>query len=320
MAFIVGQVNRKTKPLRPCAYGSTKSNIMPRPPSARNAGRIDLSARDINLPGVLEIGSYHYKSAQRGLQGVAHEGCFGICHLVRGVQTYRVDADVCHLRGGDQLLTFPGEALDTAGTPEEKGHLHWFVLRMQPLDAPLLFLDATAAVELRKVLLALPNRHFAAHPDADDLAATILNTLQTKPTQLLSRMSAAQLLLRYIFQLLEAAGRDEAGRPSPRIQRCLDHITDHLHETLSVPELATLIGLSESRFKNRFREEVGIPPGDYVLRSKITAPCEDLKNQESMVTTVAHAFGFSSSQYFATVFRRFMGLTPTAYKRRHLQR
>jgi AraC-like DNA-binding protein len=289
---------------------------MPRLPSARNAGRIDLSVRDINLPGVLEIGSYHYKSAQRGLQGVAHAGCFGICHLVRGVQTYRVGDELCHLRGGDQLLTFPGEALDTAGTPEEKGHLHWLVLRMQPLEAPLLFLDVTAAVALRKALLALPNRHFAAHPDADELAATILNTLQKRPARMLARMAVAQWLLRYIFQMLEASGRDQAARPSPRIQRCLDHIAGHLHETLSVPELANLIGLSESRFKNRFRDEVGIPPGDYVLRTKITAACRDLEISGSTITSVAHAFGFSSSQYFATVFRRFMGLTPTAYKRR----
>lgn len=287
---------------------------MPRPPSARNAGRIDLSVRDINLPGVLEIGSYHYKSAQRELQGVAHEGCFGICHLVRGVQTYRVAEEICHLRGGDQMLTFPGEALDTAGTPEEKGHLCWFVLRMQPLDAPLLFLERSAAAALRRILLALPNRHFSAHPDAGDLAATILNTLLNRPVLMLDRLAIAQLVLRYLFQMLEAAGKDDAARPSPRIQRCLDHIAEHLHELLSVPELAKLIGLSESRFKNRFRDEVGVPPGDYVLRSKITAACLALKSSDQSVTDVAHAFGFSSSQYFATVFRRFMGCTPTTYK------
>lgn len=287
---------------------------MPRLPSARNSGRVDLKSRDINLPGVVEIGSYHYKSAQRGIQNVAHEGSLGICHLVRGVQTYRVEDHTYQLRGGDQLLTLPGEALDTAGTPEEKGHLYWMILRMEPLDAPLLFLEPKAAAGLRKTLLALPTRHVTAHAGSDELAATILNTLQNKPTRMIDRLTAAQVVLRYLFQMIEAFGSDATSGPSPRIQRSLDHIATHLGEPLTVPELAHLIGLSESRFKNRFRDEVGIPPGDYVLRSKIKAACAALTRTDTTVTQLAHSLGFSSSQYFATVFRRFTGDTPTAYK------
>ena len=87
-------------------------------------------------------------------------------------------------------------------------------------------------------------------------------------------------------------------------------------DSFTIPDLAQMIGLSESRFKNRFRDEVGIPPGDYVLRSKINAACKALHNPEAIVTQLAHSLGFSSSQYFATVFRRFTGDTPTTYKRK----
>lgn len=289
---------------------------MPRSPSARQTGRVDLFVRDINLPGVLEIGSYHYKAAQRGLEAVVHEGCFGICHLARGQQAYRVDGESCRLQGGDLLLTWPGESLDTDGTPEEKGHLYWFMFRMQPLDAPLLFLEPKAAAALRRLLLALPRRHFAAHPEAGELAALLLATFATRPATMLERLAAAQLVLRYLFLTIEAARQDRPPSPSPRIQRCLDHIAAHLHEPLYVPQLAALIGLSESRFKNRFRAEVGAPPGDYILRRKVDAARTALADPARSVTEVAHALGFSSSQYFATVFRRFTGLTPSAARRR----
>ena len=36
-----------------------------------------------------------------------------------------------------------------------------------------------------------------------------------------------------------------------------------------VPALAAQAGLSEARFKVRFKEEVGIPPGEYVLRARV---------------------------------------------------
>lgn len=287
---------------------------MPPSPSARQAGRLDLSVRAINLPGVLEVGSYHYKTAQRGLRDVVHEGCFGICHLARGHQVYRVDGQTCRLRGGEQLLTWPGEVLDTAGTPEEKGHLYWFVLRMQPLDAPLLFLGPTAARELRRALLDLPRRHLTAADGAGELAADLLRALQRKPNSMLERLAVAQQLQRYLFLTIAAAQEPTPPGPSPRIQRCLDHIAAHLHEPLYVPDLARLVGLSESRFKARFRTEVGVPPGDYVLRAKVEAARHSLSLTGASVTAVAYALGFSSSQYFATVFRRFTGLTPSACK------
>ena len=290
-----------------------KSNTRRRLPSARQTGRIDLFARAINVPGVLEIGSYHYRAARRGLAGVAHAGCLGICYLARGVQTYRIDDRVYQLQGGDQLVTLPGDCLDTAGAPEEKSRLHWVLLRMQPLDAPLLFLERSAAVALRQALLSLPDRHFPAPREAAELTSAILHTLARRPVALLDRIASANLILRYLFATLAAARADAGAGVSLRIARSLDHIARHLHEPLYVPELARTIHLSESRFKARFRREVGLPPGEYLLRAKIAAACTELRQSGPRVTELAHRLGFSSSQYFATVFRRFTGLTPSAY-------
>lgn len=293
-----------------------KSNSRRHLPSARQAGRIDLFARAINVPGVLEIGSYHYQAAQRGLAGVAHAGCLGLCYLARGLQTYRIDDRIYQLQGGDQLVTLPGDCLDTAGAPEEKSRLHWVLLRMQPLDAPLLFLERSAAVALRRALLALPARHFPAPRDAEELTRTILHTFARRPVALVDRIAAANLILRYLFATLAAARAEVGAGVSPRIGRCLDQIARRLHEPLYVADLARAIGLSESRFKARFRQEVGLPPGEYILRAKLAAACEALRRPGARVTELAHHLGFSSSQYFATVFRRFTGLTPSAFARK----
>ena len=77
-----------------------------------------------------------------------------------------------------------------------------------------------------------------------------------------------------------------------------------------MPHLARLVRLSPSRFKVRFLEEVGLPPREYVLRHKLGLAEQRLRRGES-VTSVAHELGFSSSQYFATVFRRFAGHAPS---------
>lgn len=283
------------------------------PPSARR--RLELFERDLGLPGVVEFGRYRYASAQEGLREHAHPGCLEICLLARGRQTYRVRGAVYRLRGGDQYVVFPGERHDSAESPEEKGVLYWVLLRLRPARGPLLFLDTTAAAELRRALAALPARHFAAEPGAEELLEKFIATLTGARTPL-ARIEAGHLLASYLFKTLRAAHRRDVARPSPRIQRCLDHLAAHADRALYVPDLARLVGLSESRFKVRFRREAGLPPGEAILRAKIDAARERLRARGATVTSVAHALGFSSSQYFATVFRRFTGVSPSEHRLR----
>ena len=59
--------------------------------------------------------------------------------------------------------------------------------------------------------------------------------------------------------------------------------------------------------KARFREELGMPPHEYILRRRIDRAATLLadKTTNRSVTEVAYDLGFSSSQYFATVFQTF---------------
>ena len=130
----------------------------------------------------------------------------------------------------------------------------------------------------------------------------------------LDRLATAALILRYLFATLHASHRNQRASPSPRIQRSLVHIAAQAGELPSVPQLARLVRLSPSRFKARFREEVGLPPREHDQRHKLAVAQTRLRTPSATVTAVAHELGFSSSQYFATVFRRFMGRTPTQYQ------
>ena len=72
--------------------------------------------------------------------------------------------------------------------------------------------------------------------------------------------------------------------------------------------------LSESRFKTRFKREMGVPPEEFWLRQKIERATVLLKTRN--VTEVAHELGFSSSQYFATVFKRYTRVSPSRFHAR----
>ena len=303
-------MSRSTKSNTP-AGALTSAHIMTAEQQARRFERYE---RQIGIPGVGEVGCYRYANAYEGLRLRAHPEGLEICFLARGQQTYRVNNEVYRLRGGDQYLVFPGEPHDSAGMPEEKGVLYWIFLKLTSARRSLLFLDPAASRALRRALLTLPSRHFAAEPGARDLLEEIFRGIESGRTKL-DRIANAALIQRYLFATIRASHRNRRAAPSPRIQRSLAHIAENVGELPTVPQLARLVRLSASRFKARFREEVGLPPREHVLRHKLTVAQTLLRAPLATVTGVAHELGFSSSQYFATVFRRFTGVTPTHYQR-----
>ncbi|MBA3382582.1 MAG: helix-turn-helix domain-containing protein [Actinobacteria bacterium] len=57
-----------------------------------------------------------------------------------------------------------------------------------------------------------------------------------------------------------------------------------------------------------------MPPVEWQLRRRIGEACRRLERTDEAVTSIGFRLGFSSSQYFATSFRRVMGLSPTAFR------
>ena len=67
-----------------------------------------------------------------------------------------------------------------------------------------------------------------------------------------------------------------------------------------------------------FKSETGLTPNDYVQRLRIGRACEILGGSDESITGIACRMGFSDSQYFARVFRKYMGETPSQYRDRTL--
>jgi AraC-like DNA-binding protein len=274
--------------------------------------------QDLCLPGLAMLGRYQYSSSQSGLQPHSHRDAIEICFLERGEQTYRVRGMVYRLRGNDQFFTLPGEIHDTASLPQEPGILYWLILKLEP-SRKFLGLSNSMAMQLARALLQMPSRHFRAHPDCARILVEVFGLLSQKPLPRTKPSAYRQLrlhalLLQYLTLTVEASRLGAKGSATPLIQRVLQYIDEHLQDPVHVPRLAEVAQLSESRFKTRFKRETGVPPAEFWLRKKIEKASLLLKKQS--VTQVAFDLGFSSSQYFATVFKRYTLTNPSHFQAR----
>jgi AraC-like DNA-binding protein len=83
----------------------------------------------------------------------------------------------------------------------------------------------------------------------------------------------------------------------------------------SIEDVARQLGYGKSRLYSLFTREVGMAPNDYRQRIRIKRCCEKLTKTSDSVTAIGIDSGFHSSQYFSRVFKKYVGVTPTEYRR-----
>jgi AraC family transcriptional regulator, arabinose operon regulatory protein len=107
------------------------------------------------------------------------------------------------------------------------------------------------------------------------------------------------------------------SRLDPRIRAAMEALCRDLDQRISVSLLAGAAGLSPSRFAHLFRAQVGQSVIRYRERQRLSRACQLLGVTDHQVAAVAKAVGFANPFHFSTRFRRFAGLSPRAYRRRH---
>lgn len=159
----------------------------------------------------------------------------------------------------------------------------------------------------------LPERQFSGRPAMQRIFRRLFEIYDEPPSQL-RRAILINQLLQCIFEVLDCFDHHRRRNCSQEIRRIVEMIQTYPEEEFSLEDLADEADLSVSRFKARFRTETGIGPHEFILRNKVEAAKRALLQDCQSVTNVAMRFGFSSSQYFATVFRRFTYQTPAEFR------
>ena len=65
----------------------------------------------------------------------------------------------------------------------------------------------------------------------------------------------------------------------------------------------------------RLKEELGITPAEYITLQKMDRAQMLLKTTDDSITDIAYQLGFSSSNYFCSVFKKTLSYSPAAYRK-----
>lgn len=82
----------------------------------------------------------------------------------------------------------------------------------------------------------------------------------------------------------------------------------------NIPYLCREIGMSRTVLYNKLKLLTGLNVKEYVTKIRIERACRLIRETDISITEVAEQTGFSSSRYFSTAFKQYMGVTPSQYK------
>ena len=100
------------------------------------------------------------------------------------------------------------------------------------------------------------------------------------------------------------------------LSKTVDFIHRHYDEPLRLPQLAEMAGLSVYQFDQRIRSLFHLTAGQYLVKVRIDAACEQLASTKEPVAQIALACGYSDQSAFSRQFKQAVGVSPLAYRKR----
>src|SRR5690606_5140635 len=152
--------------------------------------------------------------------------------------------------------------------------------------------------------------------------AVLLN--DARAALLSDRAFARTCVVRALDLLHEEPAAASGPSPCPhgglaawQVRRVFAYIEAHLESSIRVKDLAALIHLSGSHFSRAFKQSFGQAPMTYVTLQRVQLAQRLLLTTEDSMCQISLACGMCDQAHLTRVFRRIVGDSPMAWRRRH---
>lgn len=273
-----------------------------------------------NVPGLGNFSHMSYTTSSSPSPMHYHSNIIEIHCMIKGKRYTQIEKEgeiKKYITTGNQaFLTFPSEVHSNGSEPQTPSEFYAFqIILSNPYDILGLNKEYSAAIynqlmSLKTHQLALGSTHLRNLRSAFNFF-TEFNTD--------SIMIGVQFLTCFLFNLKFMTPLQEAKNLHIdwRIKKSIDYLTENITENLQLIDLADASGYSLSRFKIKFKEEIGITPADYINLRKIDIAKKQLVETNISITDLAYLLGFSSVSYFIAVFKKLAACTPQYYRKNY---
>ena len=243
--------------------------------------------------------------------------------------SYVLQGEVICFIGGEKCILTAGDALFI-----NSGMIHRFETESQGvlvnyIFAPEFLAETSAAVYLRYVIpvLSCSQGHITFRQEQKENSEILkrlceLNAICQKEEfgqELLIRNIISEIWYYLVQQhgasLAEPSGQ-KGGRTMERLQTMMNFIHANYHNKLSLDEIAGAANVSKSEALRCFHQVIHSTPIQYLNEYRLGRAREALLTSSETISAVSSAAGFESVGYFCQMFKKNMGCSPGAFRKR----
>lgn len=279
------------------------------------------------LPGLRSIGYWDAKHDQSwGLPWHRNEG-IEVAWLETGSMSFLLDNNEYTLKPGDMTITRPWQPHKLGNPNVGVGRLHWIILDVgmrQPHQdwtwPSWLVLTVDDIRELTEFLRGNEKPVWQADKNIARCFKQIAETLTVGEID--KNASRLSVYINELFLHLLELFREQKVHVSPSLSSArrstelfLSALRNNVAEPWTLDSMSEYCGLGVTRFTHYCKEITNLTPMQYLNQLRLEKAAELLlKNNDRPVTEIAFECGFSTSQYFATIFKHHYKCTPRQYR------
>lgn len=148
------------------------------------------------------------------------------------------------------------------------------------------------------------------------LASLLVNEVSNPTKNAVYAESLVGCIVAGLLEIPEQGNEQTNGRlTQAQMNRLISRFNECSDCRLTVAEMATTVGLSESWFANVFKQTTGKTPLQWQLGRRVELAQKLLAESELTVADIAAKLGFSDQAHLTKAFRQIAGETPAAWRR-----
>ena len=106
-----------------------------------------------------------------------------------------------------------------------------------------------------------------------------------------------------------------SGAPNSALMKAVDYINFNFASEITMDDLCAVSGVSKQYLCLLFRNTLSTRPMEYIAKRRIQAAKELLVSTNKGIEDISEEVGFCTASYFCKLFKRYEGMTPSAFRR-----